>query len=389
MTATDNLPIAGRDDQLTRIQSQLANAPQEPLVVIGRKSIGKTLFLHQLATITPPHIIPIIIALTSIDIDDESHFWVMTSQHIVEVLEAHGIGIADIPLNESGRVWFVDGFFPAVVRAMRQRDLLLLWDDAHRLLDNNLPDDIFSALRGLCSAQAQMIFAFDIAYEDRLGQFMPFIIQKHQLRLGNLSRTGCETILRSHLDSIGDDMIEAIYVATGGLPHLVQRYGDEMGGEHANIKTMNTVVYDQSVKDFLAMWSACTPDEQLVLTAIADLFYDDPLRPILTTTIATWSVQSDYLLDETAINAVLRGLLYAEFIRISNHQIAVNGDLFRKWLLENARIVGDKSQTSQAIPMNLIIGGIIIIGIAILLLLASFGDTTSSSGIIPTVTILP
>jgi hypothetical protein len=388
MTDTDNLPIAGRDDQLTRIHTQLANAPYEPLVILGRKDIGKTIFLRHIANTAPPYTIPIVISLNATPIDDESHFWVMTSQHILEALEAYGITIPDIALDESGRAWFVGGFFPAVAKAMRQRHLLLVWDDAHSLMEGNLPDNILITLSGLCSPQAQMVFAFDIAHEDKLSQFMPFIAQKHQLRLGNLSRVGCEAILRSHLESISEDMIDTVYVATGGLPQLIQRYGDELE-RHTDIKSISNTVYNESRADFLAMWSACTPDEKLVLTAITDLFYDDPLRPILTTTIATWSVQSDYLLDETAINAALRGLLYAEFIRINNHHIAVNGDLFRKWLLENARIVGDKSQMNQAIPMSLLIGGIVIIGIAILLLLASLGDTTSGSDIIPTVTILP
>ncbi|HRF96422.1 MAG TPA: hypothetical protein PLZ51_14550, partial [Aggregatilineales bacterium] len=119
-------------------------------------------------------------------------------------------------------------------------------------------------------------------------------------------------------------------------------------------------------------------------------FYDDPLRPIFTTTIATWSARSDYLLDETTINAALRGLLYDEIISMKANQISINGELFRKWLLENARISADKSTEKPSIPISLIMGTVVVLGILFLIIVLALGGTPNSGGeIIPTVTLLP
>ena len=388
MNDTDNPPFSGRDDLLIKIRAQLANTPQEPLVVIGRKGIGKTTFLHRLAETTLVNTIPIFFSLCDITIDDESHFWVMTSQHILEGIEQYGLSIPDVPMDESAREWFINGFLPAIIKILRQRHLLLVWDDAHRLMTESLSNDLFIQLDTLCSVNIQMVFGIDISHEDQLAQFMPFITTSHQLRLGNLSRLGCEVILRHYQPSIGNEMIDSIYTATGGLPILIGRYTDELG-VHSDIKALNNAVYAKSGDDFLRIWTSRTPDEQLVLTAIADLFYDDPLRPITTSIIASWSAKSDYLLDETAINAASRGLLYDEIILMANNQITVNGELFRKWLLENARISGAKSPELAQIPLQIIIFTIIIVGILLVIILNLIGNVSDGGNIIPTVTPLP
>lgn len=388
MNETDIFPFSGRDDLLTRVRAQLVNTPHEPLVVIGRKAIGKTTFLHRLIETVPTNTIPIFFSLHDMTIDDESHFWVMTSQQILDNILQYGLSIPDVPMDDMARNWFIYGFLPAIIKALRQRHLLLVWDDAHLLMNDSLPDDLFVQLRELCSVNIQMVFGVDSKHEDQLSQFMPFITTSHQLRLGNLSHLGCEVILRHYQPSIGNDMIEGIYVATGGLPILIGRYTDELG-IYADIKALNNAIYAKSGDDFLRIWSSRTPDEQLVLTAIADLFYDDPLRPITTTTIATWSAKSDYLLDETAINAALRGLLYDEIILMTNNQIRVNGELFRKWLLENARISGAKSAELTKIPIQMIILTLIVVGIMLLIILNLISNVSDGGNIIPTVTPLP
>lgn len=382
-----DIPLSGRDDLQTKIRAQLTNTPHEPLVVIGRKAIGKTTFLRGLIETAPQNAIPIFIALETMTIDDEAHFWVIFSQHILETLHFYGLMLSDVPMNddESVRDWFVGGFLPMLMKVLRQRYLLILWDDAHRLMADSLPD-IFTHLRGICSGYVQMVFALDTHHEDRISQFMPFITTKHQYRLGNLSRLGCEVILRHHQPSIGNDMIDGIYTATGGLPRLIGRYEDELG-KYADIKALNNAIYAQSVDDFLVLWTSRTPDEQLVLTAIADLFYDDPLRPISTLTIASWSAKSDYLLDETAISAALRGLLYDEIIHMSNNQIRVNGELFRKWLLENARINEERTpQTKNNISLPVIIITLIIVAVILVVILNLLGNNSDTTLIIPTVT---
>ncbi|MCL4254258.1 MAG: hypothetical protein KJ043_10820, partial [Anaerolineae bacterium] len=350
-----------------------------------RNHIGKTAFLHQLVNTASHHSIGVFISLADFTLDDEDQLWVMTSQIILDTLAWYQIIIPELPSDESARVWFVSIFLPTVIKALRGRDLFLLWDDAHQLLNENLPDDLFETLRGLCSPSIQMIFAFDIAYEDQIGQFMPFIKPKHQLRLGNLSLAGCEAVLGQYQSGLGAEMVKAIYEATGGLPHLLHHYGAELG-QYADIKTLNNAVYERVKGDYLAIWTSRSADEKLVLTAIADLFYDDPLRPITNAHIATWSTKSDYLLDETAINAALRGLVYDELVLLENHHIRVNGDLWRKWLLEHARISGDKSNKRKTVPMSLIISTLVVVIIAVLLILSIFGGGLDGGVTIPTIT---
>lgn len=385
MTENDPLPYAGRDEALARIHTHRANAPHEPLVVIGRRHIGKTAFFRQVMHTVPQHTIAVLIPLGDISPDDEAHLWVMTSQYILDRLTQQGMILPELTAEDSARVWFIMHFMPMVIKTLRGRELLLLWDDAHRLLSTNLPDDLFETLRGLCSPSIQMIFAFDIRHEDHLSQFMPFITPKHVLRLGNLSHAGCLAILANHRGGVGEAMIRAIYDGSGGQPYIIQQYGYELGA-HGDIKAMNNAVYARVADEFLRIWDERTAEEKLVLTAFADLFYDDPLRPITTAHIATWSVNSDYLLDETAISAALRGLLYDELVILDNHHIRVQGDLFRKWLLENARIGGKSADERQTVPIGIIIVTVIIVAVMILVILSLFDRTTDGGMNIPTIT---
>lgn len=385
MLELDPLPFAGRDEALARIHTQRLNAPHDPLVVIGRRYIGKTTFLHHLIQTASPHTIGVFLALSTWSYDDEEQVWVTTSQTILDRLQVYGITVPPISSDESARTWFVTIFIPAVIKALRGRDLLLVWDDAHHLLSDKLPDDFFETLHTLCSPAIQMVFAFETTHEDKIGQFMPFIKPNHQLRLGNLSLAGCETLLRQYHIGLGEAMIQAIYEATAGLPHLLHHYGAELG-QHADIKSLNNAVYERLQDDFLVIWEGRSADEKLVLTAIADLFYDDPLRPIRTSHIASWSTNSDYLLDETAINAALRGLVYDELVILDNHHVRINGDLWRRWLLENARIGDNVTKKYQHVPAGVIIGTLMVIVMVIAFILILFSSVSDGGVSIPTIT---
>ena len=84
--------------------------------------------------------------------------------------------------------------------------------------------------------------------------------------------------------------------------------------------------------------AACSLNERLVLTAITDLIFEDPLDKISVPLLQTWLTDTDYPLDTTAILSALRSLEYNEIVTGMPDAIVLTSGLMQTWLLENARL---------------------------------------------------
>jgi Na+-transporting NADH:ubiquinone oxidoreductase subunit NqrB len=160
------------------------------------------------------------------------------------------------------------------------------------------------------------------------------------------------------------------------------------------LEAARPVAYAASDSHFRQMWQVLTRDERLVLTAIASLIYDDPLKAVTVERIETWLVETDYPMDTTAIHAALRGLDYQDVVsNLRNQGYKLVAGMMQTWLLEHARlseIAGSSfAGLSQKISWRvLLIAGIIILGLIIVLILLP-APTLAPSDTIPTVTLAP
>jgi hypothetical protein len=148
------------------------------------------------------------------------------------------------------------------------------------------------------------------------------------------------------------------------------------------------VIYGNSQQEFREMWLRLPRSERLTLTAISSLLYADPLQGCEADAIGKWLVETDYALDNTAINAALRSLEYREILTHSAKGYVPAGGLMQRWLLENARLETVVQPTTRRrwLALALVVAGFF----AMLLLWIALSGTAPSlsSDTPPTVTLV-
>jgi hypothetical protein len=205
--------------------------------------------------------------------------------------------------------------------------------------------------------------------------------------------------------TVDDAAVNAIYEATGGEPALLQRFGAALytlaeSGDTTiqadDIKAITTQVYANSKPDFQSIWATLDNEERLTLTALAELYYENPLRRVDVPAIETWLANSDHPVDVTTINASIRGLDYREIVTGTANNTAIASGLFRTWLLENAGKPDERApKSTQNMTTNRNTMIIVAIVILVALLLAAFvisnlgneSDGAINNNPIPTVTL--
>jgi hypothetical protein len=137
-------------------------------------------------------------------------------------------------------------------------------------------------------------------------------------------------------------------------------------------------------------------EERLTLTAMAELYYENPLRRIDVPAIETWLANSDHPVDVTTINASIRGLDYREIVTGTANNTAIASGIFRTWLLENAGKPDERApKSTQDITVNRNTMIAVAIVVLITLLLAAFvisdlddeSDGAVNNNPVPTVTL--
>jgi hypothetical protein len=284
-----------------------------------------------------------------------------------------------------GRAWFADEFLPAVYHTIRpHRRLVLLFDNAHLLIDavarGDLAQDTFLMLAELLHRDAQLaaVLSLDAERELDLTAMQPLVGEVY--RLTNLSPEECALL-------VPPDSAEAVYKATNGSPALVQRFAYYLY-QGANLKAAAGVIYGNSQQEFREMWLRLPRSERLTLTAISSLLYADPLQGCEADAIGKWLVETDYALDNTAINAALRSLEYRDILSHGAKGYVPAGGFMQRWLLENARLETAAEPTTRRRwwVLALVVAGML----AMLLLWIALSGTAPplSSDTPPTVTLV-
>jgi hypothetical protein len=405
-------PFAGRAQIFEIIHHHLTDpSVTAAATVTGRAGIGKTALLHHLDRMLESQIVAVYLPLRRVPLQTEDAWLHALSQAIHFTVTRRGFPLDTGPEPDddiSGRDWLTEHVLPDAGRAIRRtRRLALLLDDADCLIDaveaSRLPDDAMAYLQGLVSTGTAAVLTVNEAYEDRLDALRPLASASALHRLMNLSADDTADLLRQPMmgqRSVTDSAVNAVHRATGGVPRLIQRFGYQLyeGGVGPaltadDIKAAAQTVYSESTEEFLHTWDALGRDERLVLSALSDLFYEDAQRPIDTAAIESWMVETDYLMDTTAINAALRSLVYAEIVSGPGAEISINAGLLQKWLLDHARLTPG-SQTLTAGRRRRVLLWLALIAAALLFTAAVLALATSSgpeaqTNPAPTATLLP
>ncbi|MEL6309673.1 MAG: hypothetical protein AAFQ52_16145, partial [Chloroflexota bacterium] len=288
--------------------------------------------------------------------------------------------------------WFMDVYMPEVMAIIRpHRRIVWLFDDALFLNTGN--DDTIGYLHDLLAQESQLAIILTMDTEDdaALSGLQPLVDPVRVERLQPLSVEESNALIDLYVPEIDDSLLEKIVTASGGYPQLV-RWFAEAHAQNTNTiyETLRQTVYKQSDEVFRDLWQLFTRDERLVLTAIASLIYNDPIKPVTAKRIESWLVETDYLLDIVAINAALRGLDYRHVVSYQEGGgIKLTVGLMQKWLLEQARLDETATRVGDSIPWQV---AIVIIAVIVLLLLALLllpPQFVLPESVVPTATLVP
>jgi hypothetical protein len=271
------------------------------------------------------------------------------------------------------------------------RRLVWLFDDAEHLL--KAPQGHLDYLQTLLKQYSQLaiVLTLDTEHEDKLSQLAPLVNPTTAERIHRLSLDESADLIRHYAPGADDSFIEAIFEASGGHAGLLTRYGHELQrrwidlSDSQALKEAQKAVYEASLAEFRAIWLRLSRDERLVLTAIASLVYDDPLREVTSKLIENWLVETDYPSDVVAINAALRSLDYRDIVsQHQHHGTKLVMGLMQHWLLEHARLddAAENGRGRVSIRLVIIVVIVIMIVIALLVLLPNpifTGDSGSAT----------
>lgn len=348
------LPLVGRDELLARIhQHAMDMASPHALAVIGPPGSGKTSLLRALAA-EDDDIIGVYISLRDAATNTETN-WLRTlieatnaalfnrdySQNRLDALES----TLENPLAPALRPWINGDYLNGVTRLIRShRRILWLLDDLEALLAameaDHVPDDTLLYLHGLMLNHVQLgiVVTADLDEESHLLSLAPFVPVDAIHRLHLLDPEATRDLLRSVRPDLSDADTTHIHAATGGHPQWLALCAQSLSEQpQAVVETITQAVYPQVIIDCEALWQRLSTHEQIILQAIVNLHYSDPLKAITPAMLEQWLIDSDTPLDATDIAAALRGLDYREIIGPDRQNLRLRSGFFERWCLTQLR----------------------------------------------------
>lgn len=396
-------PFAGRTSALAWLHAHLTEThTHEGLLFTGRRHIGKTSLLRNLNAHFDETFVGVYVPLADTTLENESDWLLLLAQNATAEVMERGFALtrlADLePPDDDVRDWFANVFLRELVAIIRpQRRLAFLIDDADELLraaeEERLDPNPFLYLRSLLDQHRQLAFVLTIGAEHdaALGGLAPLVERRNIYRLTNLSVDDAHDLLQTpvaDLYEVPQPTAAAVHRATGGAPLLLQMFGSALywrWEDEPAINVMSTddvravtpIVAKRADEVFDETWARLTQNERLVLSAIGQLAYRDPLRAADISTIEAWLVETDYPLDRVAVAAAVRSLEFEELVESGPNGIVLGSGLLQTWLLENSAL-SEPAPVTDDLPagpdrikrLQLLIAALAIIFVSIILLVA-------------------
>lgn len=377
-------PFAGRELLYARLQQHILDPPdRHAIIYVGHDGMGKSALLQHFSSVFDNTMLSFYVSLEKMNLSDEET-WL---QHLItetnQLLDVHNFSLSRVPSldkNEESEItpislkdWVHDTYLSEVLHIIRpHRRLVWLFDDAEYLLKAS--DEHIIYLHELLEKHSQLaiVLTLDTEYEDKLVQLTPLVNPAAAERIHRLTLEESSDLIRLYAPGADDNFVQNIFEATGGKPRLLARYGHELQKRWAEqsdsqaLEEAKNAVYELSLEEFRIIWLGLSRDERFVLTGIASLIYNDPLRLVRHELIENWLIETDYPMDIVAINAALRSLDYRDIVsQHQNHGTRLVMGLMQQWLLEHARLDDTAQDNRGQISLQLV--GIIVIVIVLLI----------------------
>lgn len=392
-------PFAGRREAFARLHQYLQDTSADTLVFTGWPKVGKTAFLQQFDHVYDDSLIGVYIPLAEHSITSNDDLLRVLVDATVKTLGGRDFTLTRVPETpldvDDWQQWVVNTWLPAIKAAVRQhRTLVWLLDDAQHIRaikwETLIPPQ----------PRVKLVLTLDIEYESSLLGKPAQIIRLMNLSAPETSDLLCEPV--SEVYTLTSEALAEAYRITGGQPQWAQRLGFHIFRQHrasvveaAEVKALLPTVYVQSQDELDTLWHRLTDNERLVLSAISNLLYIDPLRTLHNAAIAGWLVETDYPLDETAVHATIRSLEYRELLAFAGRdlsEIRLTSGLLQRWLVENARPSTSQLKLAAGTSLNrrtwAIIGAILVLIAAVLVAISQNPQRAENDLPLPTVTLV-
>lgn len=404
-------PFAGRQAEFTRIDHYLKEpASQHGLAFLGRRWLGKTALLRRFDSIFGDSVIGAYFPLGNVDLNTEADLWAAMVEGVGYYLVRRDVTITRLPQPEPGledwQGWMAERWLPELQHSLRShRKLALMLDDVQHWLALDDASEGLNFLRQvlLQYPQIKLVLTLAAEREDQLPLLSPLVNAAEVMRLSHLTLGESTWLLQTPAAgryALPEDGAVAIHQATSGHPQLLQRFAHhlyEFGENRLDrptitpeiVKSLLPAVYRESQTELAHLWHESPDNQRLVLMAVSDLHYHDPLARINTESVGEWAVESGYVLDRAGINAALRSLEYRELVVLRGDHISLTSGLLQMWLLDNGRrMFSQQSETRRVRPLMLA-GGVlaVIVVIALILSLSSTPQPATNDNPAPTVTL--
>lgn len=395
--------IVGRREIYTLLQQHLVDpSGQHVHVILGWRGSGKSALLQALPQLFDDSFVTVYLPLSEERLADESTWLASLMEATAMAITARGLQAAPTTPRPDAD-WLQNHYLPDVLKRIRShRQLVWLWDNASALSDalqrGTIPYQHLSDVRRWLdnNAQLSIVLALDTRYEDALRDLQPLIHDALIHRLSHLSpEESAEYLMAS--GRVTPAIADTIYRLSGGNPSFLACFYQHIIASQTLLTAESLVniahaVYKQLDPEFRERWQSLNRDERYVLTAISNLIYEDPLRALQSADIEAWLAQTDFPMDSIAVRSAIRGLEYHEHLRHRDKKIVLSGELWQRWLLENARIHEHTYGLSappeeQRLSLTRLL---LLTAIIVLLLLLAIFTTNRSDGahvVIPTATL--
>jgi hypothetical protein len=396
------IPVIGRETLYARLQQYVLDPPnRHAFLFTGHDGVGKSRLLQHFPQVFDNQILAIYVPLDKAPLTSTDEWLHHLLDCTNEMLEAHEFTLSRVPQEADENLtfadWFCDVYLYEVMHMIRpQRRIAWLLDDAEYLL-KALPEQITYLHRLLQThLQLAIIMTLDTEHEAQMPELVPLVNISAAERLHRLTKTDSAELLRHYAPGASDEVVNAVYEATGGHPLLLNNFGRELHTTWAShsdnqaLQAARPTAYAASEPHFRHLWQLLSQDERLVLTAIASLIYDDPLKTVTAEHIEAWLVETDYPKDIVAIHAALRGLDYQDIVsNYRNEGFKLIAGMMQTWLLEHARLTDAVDGSGFKVKLSwriVVLVGVVIV-LLIVLLFALPSPTLNPSDAIPTVTL--
>lgn len=376
--------FVGREKSLALIHNHITRPDHHrALALIGRAGMGKTTLLRHFDSMFDPSLVwGLYVPLGETPLTTEANWLRVLFECMLEAAVTHGFSRERLPVIPSGsvdwRAWLKETGLPELFHVVRAaRRVVILIDDAGVLLDKiargAFPADHPAYLQSLIQPQLDIILTLNDPDEMRLSALAPLVDAAEAFRLVALTREAVGAGLSAiHGGEVADTLIDAAYSTTGGHPLLLQRLLAQLTPPITpeSIKAAAQTVYTQSGALFRDMWQNLTANEQIVLTAISKILYEDPLAALSPDRLAQWLLDSNDPLDVTTVSAALRGLEYAEIVSHAGGGFTVRAALMQRWLIENARLTAPTVSAAPTGEQRRALFALIAVALVVLLVIA-------------------